>query len=484
MSKQRILGDLAHNLDSSAVGSFLAKSSAGGDFKKVSYSLVSGTPSALDSSLSQAIIDSAYIQARQTAPGIAGLDSATMLALIDSSYISGIHGTNTGFDQYYYNATAGQTIFDSDLRGRNLSYEENGVMVFLNGVMLAPSQYTATDGSTVVLDSAASLSDEVTVVKFALGSSGGGGASPVNYGDRAIVWGSNGGDYDGEKIDYFDITTAANASVFGNVHRQVDGFGPGKYNGTCASDITYGVYCGGNSSHNSNNTDQMDYITIATTGNSATFGSLTVKQNSRPAGGSDGTTGYIAGGHNDYSYRWTGVHTFSIATTGNATLSSFVLSIGAGETAGANDATRMVIAGGFTSSNTNDDKIQYLTFASAGTAQSFGDLTAKKGNGAAASNNIKAIIGGGYNAATSSVESASDYITIQTLGNAATFGSLTATGNRVCATGNSTYGVFSGGDSNAKHIDKFVFDTLGNATDHGDLSGGGQAPGCCSGSPS
>ena len=173
MSKQRILGDLAHNLDSSAVGSFLAKSSAGGDFKKVSYSLVSGTPSALDSSLSQAIIDSSYIQARQTATGTAGLDSATMLALIDSSYISGIHGTNTGFDQYYYNATAGQTIFDSDLRGRNLSYEENGVMVFLNGVMLAPSQYTATDGSTVVLDSAASLSDEVTVVKFALGSSGG-----------------------------------------------------------------------------------------------------------------------------------------------------------------------------------------------------------------------------------------------------------------------------------------------------------------------
>ena len=268
MSKQRILGDLAHNLDSSAVGSFLAKSSAGGDFKKVSYSLVSGTPSALDSSLSQAIIDSAYIQARQTAPGTAGLDSATMLALIDSSYISGIHGTNTGFDQYYYNATAGQTIFDSDLRGRNLSYEENGVMVFLNGVMLAPSQFTATDGSTVVLDSAASLSDEVTVVKFALGSSSGGGSSAVWYGDRGLRGGgyaASGGSLIGATnvIDYWDITTTSNSTDFGDLT------GGGRY-GAAGCSSTRALIAAdfvGNSSG-------IDYITIASTGNGTDFGDL------------------------------------------------------------------------------------------------------------------------------------------------------------------------------------------------------------------
>jgi hypothetical protein len=315
--------------------------------------------------------------------------------------------------------------------------------------------------------------------------SGGGGSSISWGGDRAIVWGSNGGTFDGEKIDYFDITTPGNATNFGDVHRQVDGWGPGKYNGTCVSDTTYGVYAGGNSSHNLNNTDQIDYITISTPGNSADFGSLTLKQPNRPAGGSDGTTGFFAGGSNDYAnYYWTGVHTVSIATPGNATLSSFALSTGTYNTMGTNDATRMLIFGGFTNGSTNDDFIQYLTFASAGTAQTFGNLAQDRGNGAAASDGSIALVGGGYNIGTTTILDNVETVTIQTPGNATTFGDLSQAGNRVCATANTTYGVFSGGDANATAIDQFTFATASNATDHGDLAGGGQAPGCCSGSAS
>ena len=302
-------------------------------------------------------------------------------------------------------------------------------------------------------------------------------------GDRAIVWGSNGGTYDGEKIEYFNIATPGNGTNFGDVHRQVDGFGAGKYQGTCVSDNTYGVYAGGNSSHNTNPTNQIDYVTIATPGNSVDFGTLTIKQHKRPAGGSDGTTGYIAGGQNDYTTNYyTGVHTFTIATPGNATLSSFNLSTGANMTAGANDATRMLILGGYTNGNTNDDLIQYLTFASAGTAQTFGNLSRGRLQGAAASDGSIALVGGGVDITGSTVYlQDTETVSIQTPGNATTFGDLSQTGNRVCATANPTYAVFTGGDANAKHIDRFTFATAGNATDHGDLVGGGQAPGCCSG---
>lgn len=456
MSKQRILGDLAHNLDSSAVGSFLAKSSAGGDFKKVSYSLVSGTPSALDSSLSQAIIDSAYIQARQTAAGVAGLDSATMLALIDSSYISGIHGTNTGFDQYYYNATAGQTIFDSDLRGRNLSYEENGVMVFLNGVMLAPSQYTATDGSTVVLDSAASLSDEVTVVKFALGSSGGGGGAAVWYGDRGVL----GGGYDMDAlgatntIAYFDITTLGNASDFGDLTTA-------RYYLGAVSDGTYGVFGGGNTDSRSN---VMDYITIATTGNATDFGDFDAARE-EAHGASNGTTGLFMGGY-DTGYS-NAIISITIATPGNATdFGDLTISVQKGNAC--SNGTYGVHGGGQTGSTSYEDTIGYVTIASAGNASDFGNLTTARQYPGAAGNSTYGIFAGGR--AASSNTNTMDYITIASPGNATDFGDLSVTRKGPEGAGNATRATFGPGvqGSSQAVIEYVAFDTPGNAADFGD----------------
>jgi hypothetical protein len=58
-------------------------------------------------------------------------------------------------------ATSGQTTFN--ITG---GYIVGYVDVFLNGVLLAPSDITATDGLTVVLNSAAALNDEFQAVSY------------------------------------------------------------------------------------------------------------------------------------------------------------------------------------------------------------------------------------------------------------------------------------------------------------------------------
>lgn len=68
------------------------------------------------------------------------------------------------FNRQVYTATAGQTTF-------NATYLIGGVDVFHNGVKLAPADFTASNGSTVVLVSAANAGDTIEIVSY----------SQVNY---------------------------------------------------------------------------------------------------------------------------------------------------------------------------------------------------------------------------------------------------------------------------------------------------------------
>ena len=58
---------------------------------------------------------------------------------------------------YTYVATASQTTF-------NAVYGVGAVDVYQNGVLLQPSDYTATTGTTVVLGTGAAFQDEITIV--------------------------------------------------------------------------------------------------------------------------------------------------------------------------------------------------------------------------------------------------------------------------------------------------------------------------------
>jgi hypothetical protein len=68
---------------------------------------------------------------------------------------------------YKYIATADQTSFTgNDAGGAALAYTANNINVFLNGVRLDASDYTASNGTSVVLGAGAALSDELVVVAF------------------------------------------------------------------------------------------------------------------------------------------------------------------------------------------------------------------------------------------------------------------------------------------------------------------------------
>ena len=69
---------------------------------------------------------------------------------------------------YDYTATAGQTSFSgSDNNSQTLVYTDSTYIdVYQNGILLIPSDYTATTGTTVVLDTGATVSDTLQIVVY------------------------------------------------------------------------------------------------------------------------------------------------------------------------------------------------------------------------------------------------------------------------------------------------------------------------------
>ena len=476
MGLNRLLGDLAHNLDSAAVGSYQGKSS----FGTIAYSSLSGTPSVVfDSSLSSQFVDSAYIQARQL-PGLSGLDSASAISVVDSDYINlRIGGGGSGFFVYDFETTAGQTaIQDSDLNGNLMAYQQNGILVFKNGVLLLDSDdYTATDGSVVTLTSAAAAGSNITISKYVLG---GGGGSASWFGDRAIF---AGGVYSGSSrtnvMDYLDITTTGNATDFGDM--------PGSYSHISgASDATYGVYIG--SYTGSGVSTDMYYITFSTTGNATDFGDVTLNYYWPFVGNvSNGTYGLYAGGM-DYatSTLRNTIEYFTITSPANA--ADFGdMTIGKRRGACFSDATYGVFGGGLDNSSTSN-VIDYVTIATPGNATDFGDLTVATQAFCGASDDTRGLFIGGIDGSSNNTIS---YVTIASPGNATDFGDLTVGGGSYQhgATSNSTRAVSGGGwASNVGGIQNTVqyvtIQTTGSSSDFGDLTQARSDVGALSGNAS
>jgi len=71
--------------------------------------------------------------------------------------------------RFIYQATAGQTSFSGlDANANSLSYSDGEyVDVFQNGVLLKPStDYTASSGTTMILETGASLNDVIEIVAY------------------------------------------------------------------------------------------------------------------------------------------------------------------------------------------------------------------------------------------------------------------------------------------------------------------------------
>jgi len=469
MTLRRILGNLAKSLDSSAIGSYLSKGASETDFRAILYSEISGTPSVVgDSAVATAIVDSAYVQARQgSTTGLTNIDSAASLAILDSDYMqSRITGGGVGFKVYHFETTNGQTTFqDSDADGDVLGYTENGILVFKNGVLLLDSSdYTASDGTSVVLTSGTDSGELVSIAKWSLG---GGAAGIVWGGDRALV---GGGYLDGSStnaIDYYDITTPGNASDFGDLTTTRD-------QTEATGNTTYSLFAGPS--------NVIDYVTAATIGNATDFGDLlTAGYWIAPA--SDGTYGYFCGGirsNNNYQ----GIDYVTIASPGNAS-DYGDLSYSRAPGGGMGNTSTIVVAGGYDNdfSPYKTNIIDYFTAGTPGNASDFGDLTAVTFDNSAANDATYGLI------FLNDAKAAIDYITIATPGNATDFGDAVSVGYSSRTCGNATRACHNGNNRSSglgfnDTIQYVTFTTPGNATDFGDLVGERRQSGAASGSPS
>jgi hypothetical protein len=248
-------------------------------------------------------------------------------------------------------------------------------------------------------------------------------------------------------IDYITVTTTGNATDFGDLVTATES------NSSCAS-TTRGITAMGAAG------TLIQYVTIATTGNASSFGNMTFKAYVGAAV-NNSTRGVFAMGQRDEAPtgRSDVMEYITIATTGNST-DFGDLTAARAALAGVCSTTRGVFIGGLSSTTT----IDYITTATTGNAISFGTLAAGLIYVAGASNSTRGIFG---------ESQAMRYITIATTGNSDSFGNLTNAGYFYYAgladpTRAVFGGMYNGGPTNV--MEYFTIATTGNATDFGDLT--------------
>ena len=91
-----------------------------------------------------------------------------MRVYTSSGWIDASSASVATLAQFQFNATGGQTTFSGAAAvGGTLSYTVGAVLVSLNGVLLeSGSEFTATDGSSIVLSQGAAAGDELNVYAF------------------------------------------------------------------------------------------------------------------------------------------------------------------------------------------------------------------------------------------------------------------------------------------------------------------------------
>ena len=302
------------------------------------------------------------------------------------------------------------------------------------------------------------------------------------FGDRALIMGGYHGEADNSgygQIEYFDITTAGNASSFGNMADAT------RYGNKACSNGTRALTTGGTSQPTKTN---MEYATIATLGNALAFGDLLVQRYAHEAL-SDGTYGLSVSGNGGPSNTiLSDIEYVTIATTGDGTDFGDLITARKG-TAGAGNGTRGVVAGGHGSPVDYMTDIEYITMATPGNGVSFGDLIAEPSPNTnndrgkeyhfCVGDQTRIVWASGktnYNVRTNSMS----YAAYDTPGTSVDFGDVTVGRHMGTSVDNASRGVFMGGSAGSlsqtengyyvNTMDYITIQTIGNASDFGDLS--------------
>ena len=247
------------------------------------------------------------------------------------------------------------------------------------------------------------------------------GAGSAASTTRAVFAGGYGGG-NKDTIDFVTVATTGNAVSFGEL------FGADRHEIAGASSSTRALFAGGSKSASPNHSDEIDYVTIASLGDAQDFGNLTVARRN-VTGFMSPTRAVFCGGRTNTpspSTQQEEMDYVTIATTGNA-LDFGDLTVARGRMGSVCSSTRGVVGGG-EGSPADSNVIDYVTIASLGDAQDFGDMiTASDGASGGCSNSMRGVFGGhnvpgGVNTM--------EYITISSSGNSQDFGDLLNTAQR------------------------------------------------------
>jgi hypothetical protein len=270
-----------------------------------------------------------------------------------------------------------------------------------------------------------------------------------------------------DAVDFITISTAGNATDFGNLSVARNG-------AAGLGSRSRALFAGGRTTPSDSNI--IDFHEFSSTGNFTDFGDLT-DTSAYQKGLANQTRGVNAGG---YSPSINDIIDFvTIASTGNAVdFGNLDQNIGGGPGGGASP-TRGVFSGGYNPSPalTALNTLQFITIASTGNSQDFGDMTVLRTHNAQATSSTRSVIAMGYNKTPSTGnydnQATSEVFTFSTLGNATNFGDMINTGISPGGTSDSVRGVWAGGSS-TNTIQYVNISTTGDSVDFGDLvtSGG------------
>ena len=264
-----------------------------------------------------------------------------------------------------------------------------------------------------------------------------------------------------KNCDFITIATTGNSESFGDLSTAV------AVSGACASATRSFCFGGDTSPSGGTNTTKIEYVVTSSKGGGNDFGDMTVARR-YPGGVSDSTRGLTNGGTSPTP----GVNSniidyFTMASTGDATdFGDLILQSTYMNGNNFSSPTRGILAGGHPQLT---PLIQFYNIQSKGDATKFGELDVGRSAVSSGSNTTRGIIAGG---ATPSGTNTIDYITMSTEGNAQDFGDLLSATLLYTGAGmySATRGVHAGGYPAINVIQYITIMSAGNATDFGDLT--------------
>ena len=284
---------------------------------------------------------------------------------------------------------------------------------------------------------------------------GGGTGSNTGLGTRMLAGGGD-APTNVNNIDFITISTFGDAQDFGDLTRASTGAGG-------SASRTRGLFTNRRTFPSPVNSyfNEIDFVTIPTTGDAQDFGDSTVTNGyNRALSNQIRSLGLAYSSITDINY-------VTIATTGNAVDFGDQTGVLEGGAVCAS-STRGVLAGGG-----NIQRMDFVTIMTTGDAKDFGDLSATVTNATGLSNSTRGVFKLGFQ---SGYTNAMEYITIATLGDSTDFGDGVNLSVSMASGASPTRGLFAGGSSpvspypRTNVIQKIEILTTGDAIDFGDLT--------------